>query len=131
MSKSYNNIIGLFEEEKPLRKKIMGILTDSTPVEDPKDPDSSLIMTLYKLVGSAAEVAAMEADFRRGGAGYGDFKKRLFERVWEYFTPMRAKRAELMENLDHVHAVLKQSAEKARGIAQVTMDRVRRATGLR
>lgn len=131
MSKSYNNIIGLFEEEKALRKKIMGILTDSTPVEAPKDPAGSLIVTLYKLVAEGDAVGAMEEDFRRGGVGYGDFKKRLFERVWEYFAPMRARRAELTGNLDHVHGILRTSAERARAIACGTMDRVRRATGLR
>jgi tryptophanyl-tRNA synthetase len=131
MSKSYDNILGLFEEEKPFRKKIMGLLTDSTPVEAPKDPDTSLIVTLYKLVATPDQVAAMEADFRRGGTGYGDFKKRLFEGVWEFLAPMRAKRAELVQNLDFVHDVLRRGAEKARGIAQGTMDRVRKATGLR
>ena len=131
MSKSYDNIIGLFEDEKGLKKKIMGILTDSTPVEAPKDPDSSLIVSLYKLMAGADEVAALEADFRRGGTGYGDFKKRLLERTWEYFAPMRARRAELLQSLDHVHDVLRRSAHKARGIAQETMDRVRKATGLR
>jgi tryptophanyl-tRNA synthetase len=131
MSKSYDNILAIFEEEKSFRKKVMGILTDSTPVEAPKDPTNSLIVTLYKLVGSPAQVAAMEDDFRRGGTGYGDFKKRLFESVWEYFAPMRSKRAELMQNLDFVHEVLRKGAEKARGIAQQTMDRVRKATGLR
>jgi tryptophanyl-tRNA synthetase len=109
----------------------MGIVTDSTPVESPKDPDTSLIVTLYKLVASPDHVAAMEEDFRRGGIGYGDFKKRLFEGVWEFFAPMRAKRAELVQNLDFVHDVLRKGAEKARGIAQQTMERVRKATGLR
>jgi tryptophanyl-tRNA synthetase len=131
MSKSYDNYIGLFEEEKALRKKIMGIKTDSTPVEDPKDPEGSLIVTIYKLVAGEDQVTALEADFRRGGTGYGDFKKRLFEAMWEHFAPMRARRAELEANLDHVHEVLRRGAEKARGIAQQTMDRVRKATGLR
>jgi len=131
MSKSYDNYVGLFEEEKSLRKKIMGIKTDSTPVEEPKDPDASLIVTLYRLVAGADAVTAMEAGFRRGGTGYGDFKKRLFEAVWEHFAPMRARRAELEQNLDYVHEVLRRGAEKARGIAHQTMDRVRRAVGLR
>jgi len=131
MSKSYDNDIGLFEEEKAMKKKIMGIKTDSTPVEDPKDPEASLIVTLYKLVAGTDQVTAMESDFRRGGIGYGDFKKRLFEATWEYFAPMRTKRAELAADLDFVHGVLRSGAEKARGIAQQTMDRVRKATGLR
>lgn len=131
MSKSYGNTLGLFEEEKELRKKIMSLVTDSTPVGQPKDPDNSLIVTLYKLVATAEQVAAMEDDFRRGGTGYGDFKKRLFDAVWEFFAPMRARRAELMQNLDGVHDVLRRGAERARSIAQQTMDRVRKATGLR
>ncbi len=131
MSKSYDNIIGLFEDEKGLKKKIMGIQTDSTPVESPKKPEGSLIVALYRLVAGSGAVAAMEEDFRRGGSGYGDFKKRLLERTWEYFAPMRAKRAELLQNPGHVHDVLRLGAEKARGIAQLTMDRVRTATGLR
>jgi tryptophanyl-tRNA synthetase len=131
MSKSYDNLIALFEDEKPFRKKIMGIVTDSTPVEAPKDPDNSLIVTLYKLVASPGEVASMQDDFRRGGIGYGDLKKRLCERAWEFFAPMRTKRAELLRNMDFVHEVLRRGAERARGIAQQTMDRVRQATGLR
>jgi tryptophanyl-tRNA synthetase len=129
--KSYDNYIGVFEEEKALRKKIMGIKTDSTPVEEPKNPDGNLIVTIYKLMAGEEQVATLEADFRRGGTGYGDFKKRLFETMWDYFAPMRAKRAELEASPDYVHDVLRRGAEKARGIAQQTMDRVRKATGLR
>ena len=96
MSKSYDNTIELFEEEKALRKKIMGIVTDSTPVEAPKDPAQSPRSS--RSTGSSraeADVAQMEADFRAGGIGYGDFKKRLFGAIWESFAPMRARRAEL------------------------------------
>ena len=131
MSKSYNNTIAIFEEEKALKKKVMGIRTDSTPVEEPKDPDNSLVMDLYRLVAGPDAVTAMADDFRRGGTGYGDFKKRLFEAIWEHFAPMRARRAELEANLDFVHDVLRRGATRARGIAQVTMDRVRVAAGLR
>jgi tryptophanyl-tRNA synthetase len=131
MSKSYDNTIQIFEEEKALRKKVMGIRTDSTPVEDSKDPDGSIIVDLYRLVAGEGEVAAMRADFLKGGIGYGEFKKRLFGGIWEYFAPMRARRAELEQNIDHVQRVLRDSAERARGIAQATMDRVRSATGLR
>jgi tryptophanyl-tRNA synthetase len=82
-------------------------------------------------VATPGEVASMQDDFRRGGIGYGDFKKRLADRAWEFFAPMRTKRAELLQNVDFVHEVLRRGAEKARGIAQQTMDRVRKATGLR
>ena len=130
MSKSYHNTIALFEEEKVLRKKIMGILTDSTPVEAPKDPATSTIVGLYKLFAADADVAQMEADFRTGGIGYGDFKKRLLGAVWEYFAAARARRAELERDPGYVDAVLKDGAVRARSVAQATMERVRRATGL-
>lgn len=131
MSKSYGNILAIFEEEKPLRKKVMAIKTDSTPVEAPKDPTGSLIVELYKLVASAEQVRAMEADFCAGGIGYGEFKQRLFVAIWERFAAERARRAELVANLDYVHQVLAQGAAQARSIAQPVVERVRRAVGLR
>jgi tryptophanyl-tRNA synthetase len=131
MSKSYNNTVGLFEDEKPLRKKIMSIVTDSTPVESPKDPATSSIVALYRLVAGEAEVAKMEADFRAGGTGYGDFKKRLFEAVWEYFRPQRQRRAEFAADIGAVDAILKSAGERARCVAVRTMERVRSAVGLR
>jgi len=131
MSKSYDNTISLFEDEKPLRKKIMSITTDSTPVEAPKDPEKSSIVALYRLVASAAEVAAMAADFRAGGVGYGDFKKRLFEALWNYFRPMRERRAELAADLASVDAVVTSAGERARAVAARTMERVRKAVGIR
>ena len=131
MSKSYDNTIGLFEEEKALKKKIMGILTDSTPVEEPKDPEGSFIVQMYRLVSSAEDTAKMEEDFRRGGTGYGDFKKRLLAGIWERFGKERALRAELVANLDHVHAVLREGAERAKAVAVPVLERVRRAVGLR
>jgi tryptophanyl-tRNA synthetase len=131
MSKSYDNTIPLFDDEKPLRKKIMGIVTDSTPVEAPKDPSSSTIVALYRLFASEADVAKLEADFRAGGFGYGDFKKRLFEALWEYFRPMRERRAALAADQNYLDTVLRDGAERARAVATKTMDRVRRAIGLR
>jgi tryptophanyl-tRNA synthetase len=131
MSKSYGNTIALFEEEKVLRKKVMGIPTDSTPLEAPKNPEGSAILGLYRLVANAAEVAQMEADFRAGGIGYGDFKKRLFAALWEYFAPQRQRRAELAADPGYVDRVLAEGAEKARAVAEKTMARVRAATGLR
>ncbi|GDX10043.1 tryptophan--tRNA ligase [Verrucomicrobiota bacterium] len=131
MSKSYNNTIGLFEEEKALRKKIMSIVTDSTPVEAPKDPSGSSIVALYRLVAGEADVAKMEADFRAGGMGYGDFKKRLFEALWEFFRTMRQRRAELAADPGTVDAIVKSAGERARSVAHCTMERVRKAVGLR
>ncbi len=130
MSKSYGNTIGLFEEEKALRKKIMAIKTDSTPVEAPKDPEGSSILGLFRLIATEEQVRQMEADFRNGGVGYGDLKKRLFETLWEYFAPYRARRAELAADPPYIDGVLAQGAAKARAVGEKTMQRVRTAVGL-
>ncbi|RYD63129.1 MAG: tryptophan--tRNA ligase, partial [Verrucomicrobiaceae bacterium] len=130
MSKSYNNTIGLFEEEKALKKKIMGITTDSTPMEAPKDPTDSTIVALYRLFASESDVAQMEADFRAGGIGYGDFKKRLFAAVWDYFAPMRSRRVELEADPVYVDSVLREGAGRAASVANTTVSRVRTAVGL-
>jgi tryptophanyl-tRNA synthetase len=131
MSKSYNNTVGLFEEERALRKRIMGIVTESTPVESPKDPSKSVIVDFYRLFASQADVETMEQEFRTGGIGYGEFKKRLFGAIWEYFAPMRARRAELEAEPDSVDRILKDGAERARAVAENTMKRVREGLGLR
>ncbi len=130
MSKSYHNTIGLFEEEAVLRKKIMSLKTDSTPVEAPKAVEGSTILGLYKLVAPAADYAQMENDFRNGGLGYGDFKKRLFAAVWEHFAPMRERRKEIFADSAYVGNVLREGADKANAIAQGVMARVRRSVGL-
>ncbi|MFZ9919954.1 MAG: tryptophan--tRNA ligase [Terrimicrobiaceae bacterium] len=130
MSKSYHNTIDLFAPEAALRKKIMGIKTDSTPVEAPKPVEGSVILALHKLVASEADHRAMENDFLNGGVGYGDLKKRLFAAVWEYFTPFRARRAELEADPGHVEKILADGAEKAAAVADGVMRRVRGAVGI-
>ena len=130
MSKSYHNTIDLFAPEAALRKKIMGIKTDSTPVEAPKPMEGSVILALHKLVSSEADHRAMENDFLNGGVGYGDLKKRLFAAVWEYFTPFRARRAELEADPGHVEKILADGAEKAAAVADGVMRRVRGAVGI-
>ncbi len=131
MSKSYGNTIELFPEERALRKKIMGIVTDSTPVEAPKDPAGSAIVALYRLFAPGADVEKMEADFRAGGVGYGDFKKRLFGAVWEFFAQQRARRAELEADPGYIDSVLADGAQRAGALAEQVMKRVRSAVGLR
>src|SRR3981081_4269900 len=116
MSKSYGNTIEIFLEEKALRKKIMGIITDSAPVEAPKDPATSTIAALYKLFAYRTANEKLESDFRAGGTGYGDFKKRLFEIVWNYFKPMRDRRAELESDPGYVDRVLEEGATRAREV---------------
>ena len=130
MSKSYHNTIDLFAPENVLRKKIMGIKTDSTPVEEPKPMEGSVILALHKLVASEVDHLAMENDFRVGGAGYGDLKKRLFGAVWEYFAPFRAKRVELEADPGHVEKILADGAQKAAAVADSVMRRVRNAVGI-
>ena len=130
MSKSYHNTIDLFAPENVLRKKIMGIKTDSTPVEAPKPVEGSVILALHKLVASEADHRAMENDFLNGGVGYGDLKKRLFVAVWDYFAPFRAKRAELESDPGYVDRVLADGAGKAAAVADAVMHRVRKAVGI-
>jgi tryptophanyl-tRNA synthetase len=130
MSKSYGNTIGLFLTERELRKRVMSIVTDSIPVEAPKDPTNSAIVSLYKLFATHDELAAMENDFRSGGIGYGEFKKRLFEAIWYKFAPMRERRTELEANPGYVDHVLADGASKARAVAENTMRKVRMAVGL-
>lgn len=130
MSKSYGNTIELFLEEKALRKKIMSIVTDSTPVEDPKNPDESTILALYRLFASSGEAGRMEDEFRAGGKGYGEFKQRLFEAIRDYFAPMRRRRDELLARPERVDEILNAGAERARKVAEKVMSRVRDAVGL-
>mgnify|MGYP000765868663 CR=1 FL=1 len=130
MSKSYNNTLPIFGEEKAVRKLIMRIPTDSTPVEDPKPTEGSVILQLYKLFASAQGYEDMVSGFQNGGCGYGDFKKRLFDAYWEYFRHARERRAELEANQDYVLRTLEEGARKARETASVVLDRVRRAVGL-
>ena len=130
MSKSYDNTIEIFEPENKVKKKVMRIVTDSTPVEDPKDPDKCNIFALLKLVASEEELAEWEQKYRQGGTGYGTVKKRVVELLHEYFKPYRQKRTDLENNLDFVNQVLQDGAQRARTVARQTLDRVRKAVGL-
>jgi tryptophanyl-tRNA synthetase len=131
MSKSYGNTIDIFSEEKEMRRRVMSIVTDSMPVEAPKNPDQSTIFHLFSLVATPEEAAAMRAAFEKGGTGYGDFKKQLFVRLWEYFAPMRQRREEILARPGYIEEVLTLGAERANGIANEVMTRVRQAIGLR
>lgn len=131
MSKSYGNTLPIFGEEKPLKKTIMKITTDSTPVEEPKPVENSTILALYKLFASGTDYQAMVEDHERGGTGYGDFKKRLAEAYWDYFAPMRARRSEILEDPGYVDQVLAAGALRARDESAKVLDRVRKAVGLK
>jgi tryptophanyl-tRNA synthetase len=131
MSKSYGNNIDIFGDEKETRKRVMSIVTDSTPVEAPKDPAKSTIFQLYSLFASKDEIASMRERFETGGTGYGDFKKELFEKLWEYFSPMRKRREEILADKLYVDNVLLRGAKRANEVADDVMTRVRGAVGLR
>ena len=131
MSKSYGNNIDIFGNEKETRKRVMSIVTDSTPIEVPKDPERSTIVQLYALFASKGELANMKVQFNKGGTGYGDFKKELFEKLWEYFAPMRKRREEILSDKSYIDSVLARGAKRANEIADQVMERVRRAVGLR
>jgi tryptophanyl-tRNA synthetase len=130
MSKSYGNTIEIFGEEKAIKKKIMSIVTDPTPVEAPKDPDKNSIYQLYRLFAEPAKAASMAEKFRAGGYGYGDAKKALFETLWEYFRPYREKRAELAKDPGAADEIRKKGAVKARAVAMETLEKVRKMVGV-
>jgi tryptophanyl-tRNA synthetase len=131
MSKSYGNNIDIFGDEKETRKRVMSIVTDSTPVEAPKDPARSTIFQLYSLVASEDEIVCMRERFEKGGTGYRDFKKELFEKLWDYFAPMRKRREEILADKPYIDNVLARGAKRANEIADQVMQRVRAAVGLR
>ncbi len=130
MSKSYHNTIEIFEEAGSLKKKVMSIKTDSTPMEEPKEPEGNSIYELYKLFATPEEVAEMAAKFRAGGYGYGHAKKELLAAVHRLFDPFREKRDALAKDPDALEDILREGAKKARAAAAPVMEKVRAAVGL-
>ena len=129
MSKSKNNIINIFLNDKKLRKQIMGIQTDSIPMEDPKDPDSCNVFTLFKLIASPNEIASMKANYEGGNYGYGHAKQALFELLIEKFSKERETYNYYMENLSEVDKALEIGAKKASFVANEVLARVRKKLG--
>jgi len=130
MSKSYGNTIEIFGDEKALRKKVMALKMDSRQPAEPKpDADQNLAIQLLKVIDAGVGKEWGEK-LRAGGLGYGDLKKKLFEVYWEYFAAARAKRADLVANLDYVNKVLADGAAKARSKATGVLKRARQASGL-
>jgi len=130
MSKSYGNTIDLFDTPKKTRKRIMSIKTDSTPVTDPKNPETCHVFALYRLLAEPDEVTAMRARYEAGGMGYGDAKKELADVVDRVLGPARERRAELEKDPDYVEDVLRTNGAKARAVAAAVMADVREACGL-
>jgi tryptophanyl-tRNA synthetase len=132
MSKSYDNTIDIFGPEKPIRKKIMSIVTDSTPVEEPKPTEDNALYDLLKLFApDETERSWVEAAFSEGGVGYGDMKKRLFDYYLSTFGDARARYEELKGDPAEVDRILAAGAAKARETAALLMDEVRTAVGIR
>ena len=129
MSKSYGNVIPLFGTERETKKAVMSIVTDSTPVEAPKDTDTPLFQ-LWSLVVKEEERAAMFERARAGGLGYGEVKKDLLERLLEYFGPIRERHAELVHHPDDVEDILAQGAGRAREISAPVIEAAMAAAGL-
>ena len=130
MSKSYGNTIEIFEADKPLRKKIMSIKTDSTPMEAPKNPDTCSVFTLYKLFASPERQSTLAERYRAGGMGYGEAKQEVYEAAQEYFADARARRTELAANPGYVEDVLQNGAKQAREKGRQVLERVREACGI-
>lgn len=130
MSKSYGNSIEIFEDEKSLKKKVMKIVTDSTPVEDPKDPDKCNVFALYRLFATPEQLNEMREKYLQGGTGYGQMKKDLLDLLIEYFKPYRENRKRFENDRGEVYNILKKGADKTRNVASVTLARVKDAVGI-
>jgi len=129
MSKSYGNTIDIFTEKNVLQKSVMSIVTDSTPVDAPKNPDTCNVMAIYRLVASYDAISDMEDRYRSGSVGYGEVKKEIVELIWNFFAPYREKRIELLKNQSAVKKILFNGAQKARRLALQTMNTVRKKVG--
>ena len=130
MSKSYDNVIPIFDSEAELKKKIMRIQTDSKLPEEPKNPDENTIFLLYKHFAMEKQMREMREKFEKGGLGYGDAKKLLFKAINDYLSPFRDKYNELIKNPDEIFDILNEGAKRARPIAEKTIARVRKVMGL-
>lgn len=130
MSKTYGNVINFFADEATLKKQVMSIVTDSTPIEDPKNPKKDTVFKLYKFFADPAEIENLRQKYEKGGFGYGDAKKLLLEKLLDYFGPARKKRIELQQDLGYIEEVLADGANKAKKIASKTMEDVKKKIGL-
>ena len=131
MSKSYGNTIEIFLDEKTLRKKVMSIKTDSTPVDQPKDPETCSLFQIYRHFAPADRVRDVKQLYIEGGASYGVIKKELVEILWEMFRSQRLEKNKLMADPGHIRSLLADGARKAREIAFPTIEDVRRKVGIK
>ncbi|MGB5498849.1 MAG: tryptophan--tRNA ligase [Maribacter sp.] len=129
MSKSKGNLINIFQTDKKLRKQLMGIKTDSTPMEDPKNPDTDNVFALYKILASPEQIAEMRSNYEGGNYGYGHAKQALFEVIQEKYNPARERFEYYMNHLDEIDNALEIGAEKAKKVANDVLNRVRTKVG--
>jgi len=129
MSKSYGNTIDIFQPDKKLRKNVMAIVTDSTPMEEPKNPDTCNVFAIYKLLANDEQVKEMRANYEGGNYGYGHAKQALFELIVERYAKQRETFNYYMDNLDELNAKLEAGEKKAAAIADVTLAKVRKVLG--
>lgn len=129
MSKSYGNTIDLFGTDTELKKQVMGIVTDSTPLEEPKDPETCHVFKLYKLFASKEEIQALATKYKAGGFGYGDAKKTLLAKLTEYFADARKKYNEIFPKKDYVYSVLEDGAKRAKIVAANTLETAKKKIG--
>lgn len=130
MSKSYDNTIGIFDEGDELKEKVMSIVTDSKPLDAPKDPESCNVFALIKLFANEEKTKAIAQKYREGGYGYGHAKQELLGLIDDFFADARAKRKELEKRPDYVRDILRHGADRARERVEPIMERVRELTGL-
>lgn len=129
MSKSRNNTINIFQDDKKLRKSVMGIQTDSKQLEEPKDPDHCNVFALYKLLASAEEIEIMRANYLAGGFGYGHAKQALYELICNRFAKERERYTFLMDHPEEIESALSLGAAKARSVATEVLKRTRNKVG--
>lgn len=129
MSKSYDNYINVFADEKELKKQVMSIVTDSTPLEEPKNPDTCNVFALYRLITSGSQTTEMREKYLAGGFGYGHAKKALLEQLTELYAPQRSEFNRWMNDKGALDAELAKGAEKARAVGSRTLEKVRKALG--
>ena len=130
MSKSRNNTIDIFEDEKQLRKRIMSISSDSTPLEEPKNPDACNVFNLYQLLAEPSDIQTMRSNYLAGGYGYGHAKQALFELICSKFANERTRYAYYMSNPMEVERILLEGAQRAKAVANPVLKRVRESLGL-
>ena len=130
MSKSYGNTIEIFASQPELKKKVMSIVTDSTPVAEPKNPETCNLFAIYSLFLDDAGKEELRRRYLKPGLKYGEVKKELAEVIWQYFAPFREKRNQYLSDHEGVHRIMKHGADKARAVAQGYLEKVRQAVGL-